>query len=82
MALEQELETYMKHLADWTEHEGKYVLIKGEEVCGFYSSFDDVLHVGYDKFQLEPFFVKEVHQDEQVHRLSRPLKPCHTLPAQ
>ncbi len=81
MALEQELATYRKNINDWTEHEGQYVLIKGDQVIGFFSSYDDAIRDGYARFKLEPFLVKGVSALEQVHFVSRFIDPCLTLPA-
>lgn len=81
MSLAKELETYNSHLAEWAEHEGEYVLIKGDEVCDFFSSLDDALKAGYEKFQLEPFFIKQVSLIEQVMYFTRPITPCPTSPA-
>lgn len=78
MSLEKELKTYKKNLPEWTEYDGKYVLIKEEKVCGFYSSYDDALTEGYRQFRLEPFLVKRVSMIEQPHLISRLLVPCHT----
>lgn len=81
MALEKEWETYNTHLEEWREHQGKYVVIKGAEVCGFYSSVDDALQVGYEKFKLEDFFVKQVSLIEQVMTFTRSILPCRISPA-
>ena len=81
MALEQELETYKAKLPDWTEHEGKFVLIHGPDVVDFYSSYDDAIKVGYATFGLEPFLVKQVNRMEPVQfvsRLSVPQSLRHT----
>ena len=79
MALEQELATYQDNLKEWSEHEGKYVLIKGKKICGFFSSYDDALQQGYEKFKLDGFFVKQIHMIEYVHCISRLVDPCHIL---
>ncbi len=79
MSLKRELVTYQNNLEEWSEHEGEYVLIKGAEVCGFFSSYSDALRQGYEKFKLDGFFVKQVHMIEHVHFISRLVDPCHTL---
>jgi hypothetical protein len=71
MALEQELDTYRAKLPDWAEHEGKFVLIRGADVVDFYSSYEDAIKVGYAKFGLEPFLVKQVSRMEPVQFVSR-----------
>ena len=81
MALEQELATYQKNLTDWTEHEGQYVLINGDQVVGFFFSYDDAIREGYQRFKLTPFLVKGVSSLEQVHFVSRFFDPYRTLPA-
>ena len=78
MALDQELTVYQRNLADWSAHAGQYVLIRGEEVCGFYSSYEDALKAGYEKFGLEPFFIKQISVVEQVHHITRFIEPCPT----
>ena len=59
-ALDLELAVYRRSLKEWENREGEYVLIKGEEICGFFSSYDDALKIGYEKFGLEPFLVKQI----------------------
>ena len=82
MPLEREKATYRKLLEDRehaNEHHGEYVLIHGEEVCGYFSSYSDALHEGYDKFGLESFMVKQVSLVEQAHLITRFFDPCPTL---
>jgi hypothetical protein len=45
MALEKELETYKNKLSELRSqgHEGKFVLIQGDRVVDFFSSYDDAL---------------------------------------
>jgi hypothetical protein len=81
MALEKELETYKAKLSELTEHEGKFVLIKGDDVAGVYTSYDDALQEGYEKFGLGPFLVKQIHALEQVQFISRFLDPCSRVSA-
>lgn len=76
MALEQELATYKARLPELREHEGKFVLIKGTDVLGFFSSYEDALKDGYLRFGLEPFLVKQVHALEHVQFISRFIDPC------
>ncbi|MEX1129231.1 MAG: hypothetical protein WEB50_11745 [Vicinamibacterales bacterium] len=76
MSLQKELETFKKRLPEWPEHEGKFVLIHGEDVIDFYTSYEDALKVGYEKFKLEPFLVKQVHALERIQFVSRFVDPC------
>ena len=64
--LQRELDTYAKSVNDWPEHTGKFVLIKGDDVVGFYSTYEDAITEGYRRFQLTPFLVKQVSMIEQA----------------
>jgi hypothetical protein len=77
MALEKELETYKKKLPELKAHEGKFVLIQGETVVDFYSSYDDALKEGYKRFGLTPFLVKQVSAVEPVFYVTRPVSAVH-----
>jgi hypothetical protein len=81
MALEKELATYNENLPQWKDNEGKFVLIHGEEVAGFYTSYEDAIKGGYEKYRLTPFLVKQINSFEQVHFISRFIDPCLTSPA-
>jgi hypothetical protein len=74
--LAKELKFYHAKLPEWAEHEGKYALIHGEEIIEFYSSYEDAIKIGYSRFGLEPFLVKQVHVMEQVQFVSRLVEPA------
>ncbi len=76
MALEKELETYKAKLSELKQHEGKYVLIHGDQVIDTFTSYEDAIKEGYKQFKLEPFLVKQIHSVEQVHFISRSITPC------
>lgn len=72
MALERELATYKAKLPEFREHEGKFVLIHGDEVVDFFSSYDDAIKDGYRRFGVNnPFLVKQIHSLEQVQYVTR-----------
>jgi len=76
MALEKEFATFEKSLAEMkAEHEGKFVLIHGDEVIDYFDTYDDAIKVGYARFKLEPFLVKQIHSVEQVQFVSRCIEP-------
>jgi len=76
MALEKEMETFRKKLPELkVEHEGKFVLIHAEEIVDFFTSYDDAIKAGYDRFGLAPFLVKQVLALEQVQFISRFVDP-------
>ena len=77
MSLEKELAVYRSKLPELKgENEGKFVLIHGEEIVDFFSSYDDAIKAGYSKFRLEPFLVKQIHALEQAQFISRFVDPC------
>jgi hypothetical protein len=69
--LAAELDVYEAHLPDWVDREGQHVLIKGEEVVGFFSTRDEALMTGYTRFGIVPFLVKQIAQVEPVYELTR-----------
>ena len=73
-----EIDTYCKKISEWGDHEGQFVLIKGGEVHGFFSSYDDALTRAYEMFGLERFLVKQVRAIENVHFISRSFDTCPT----
>lgn len=75
MALEKELETYRKKLPELKTQEGKFVLIHGEDVADFFSTYEDAIKSGYQKYKQEPFLVKRVQATEPVFFVSRNVLP-------
>lgn len=77
MALEQEKETYQKHLPELEQHQGKYVLIHGEEVVDIFESYQDALRQGYRQFGVdEPFLVQLIESAETIHCVTRFVDPA------
>ncbi len=81
MALEKELETYKRELPKLLQDEGKFVLIHGDDVVSTYTSYQDALQVGYEKFKLDPFLVKKIEKNETVFFFTRSFEPCPTSPS-
>jgi hypothetical protein len=75
MALEKELKTYQSKLAVLKEHEGKFVLIHGDQIVDFFSTYEDAIKAGYQNFKLEPFLVKQVLTTEPVFFITRNIVP-------
>lgn len=71
MALEKEIETYEKQLPSLKDQAGRFVLIHGTEVAGVYSSYEDALKDGYEKFKLDPFLVRQIQVVEKVQVITR-----------
>ncbi len=75
MALETELATYQAKLPEMKVHEGKFVLIHKENVVDFFSTYEDAIKSGYQRFQLEPFLVKRVMTKEPILFITRSIVP-------
>jgi hypothetical protein len=75
MSLEKELETYRTKLHELNDHEGKFVLIQGDDVVDFFSTYEDAIKEGYQKFGLNPFLVKRVNSADHVQFISRFVAP-------
>jgi hypothetical protein len=74
VSLNREQIIYDANLSRWlSDHEGGYVLIKGEEVDRFHGSRDEALTAGYARFGIEPLFVKQVTPSERVHTIPNAL---------
>jgi len=77
-SLSREQAVYEANLSGWlTDHEGEYVLIKGDEVDGFHESRDKALTAGYLRFGIGPLFVKQVSPSEPVHHIPGALISWH-----
>ncbi|CAN5490327.1 hypothetical protein BH09SUM1_BH09SUM1_00080 [soil metagenome] len=55
-----ELATYKRHLAELMSSEGKFVLVKGDEVFGPFDSYDIAIGEGYTRFGLNSFMVTKI----------------------
>jgi hypothetical protein len=71
MALEKEWETYRNELPNLSQNEGKFVLVHGDRIVGFFTSYEDAIKAGYEQFSVEPFLVKQIEMVERVHFISR-----------
>lgn len=59
--LEQERQFYSVHASDWEKtHPGKFVVVKGEALVGFFDSIDEALATGGSQFGLTSFLVRRV----------------------
>jgi hypothetical protein len=75
MALEKEIATYQAKLPEMKQHEGKFALIQGDTVVDFFSTYEDAIKAGYQKFKLEPFLVKRVLTSEPILFITRSIIP-------
>ena len=76
MALEKEIATYQRKLEDLLPHEGKFVLIHGDDVAGVWDTYEDALQAGYQKYELDPFMVKRIEWAETIQNFTRDIQLC------
>lgn len=79
MALETELATYRAKLPELKAHEGKFALIHKEEIVDFFSTYEDAIKAGYQKFRLDPFLVKRILTTEPVLYITRNIVPTEVV---
>ena len=69
-ALAAEWETYRRELGRLLAEgqEGKYALIKGEEIIGIYETWDEARRTGLEKYLLQGHMVRPILSREPVIR--------------
>ena len=69
MSLDRELAYYNDHKSEFLEQsqEGKFVVIHGSVVAGFWETYEDALQVACREFGIEPFLIKKVEAKEPIH---------------
>jgi hypothetical protein len=72
--LDRELSRYEAERARWLpEHEGEYVLIKGDDVLGFFETREEALAMGYARFGVVPRFVHQIPASKPIYRIPNAL---------
>lgn len=66
----EELKLFATNKEAWlATHDGRFVLLKGSEVIGFFESFEQATQVGLNKYgPSTSFFVKQILKDDSVLR--------------
>ena len=68
-----ELNTLRKYLEDVLQHHQKHVLIKGDDIIGYFDSHSAAEAVAYERFGTEAFFF--VHEVDELTR--PPVRPSY-----
>ncbi len=82
----QEWDTYRREVGRLLAegHEGKHVLIKGDEILGLFDTREAATKEGYKRFLVppQPFLVHQIQTRERVYRVSQRWRPrtCPTAP--
>ena len=67
--LERELEHFEAHRAEWlVHHEGKFALIRGDQLQGVYDTADAAYEAGVDQWGNVPFLVKQILPEDLVEQ--------------
>jgi hypothetical protein len=69
-ALAAEWETYCREVGRLLAegHDGKYAVIKGDEIIGIYDTWDEARSVGLEKYLLQGHMVRPILSREPVIR--------------
>jgi hypothetical protein len=59
--------------------EGKYVLIKGNQIINTFNSEKDAIISGIEKFGNTPFYVRKIEKIEQTQNFTSNLIKCEPL---
>ncbi|MBM0105863.1 hypothetical protein JM946_14075 [Steroidobacter sp. S1-65] len=78
--LKQEIATYKRQLPDLLGQQGKFVLIKGDEVAGTFESYQDAPTAGYQRFKLNSFLVKQITAVGRVSKHCKMKAPKYPRP--
>jgi len=75
--LDKEIATYREHFQELLAHEGKYVLIVGEEIIGLYDTREEAIRAGYERFGPIPLLARKISREEEVAVIMSPfvIKP-------
>ena len=75
MSFQYEMQVYHDHLMEMLGvdfgNEGKFIVIKGDEIAGPFDTYESALEAGYDRHGLGPFLVKKLERNETVLYFSR-----------
>ena len=66
-SLIRELVTYQRNLDLLLERKGQYVLIKGEEISGYFADLDSALDAAAERFAPAPVLIKKIVESEPIH---------------
>ena len=72
-SLDVELGYFDEHREEWCkDYTGKFAVIKGVTLKGFYDTSNDAYAIGYDEYGLVSFLIKEVQLIDKIVYLMSP----------
>jgi hypothetical protein len=69
--LQQEIQTLQGCYSQIAKNVGKFVLIQGEQVVAYFTSYAEAINHGYKQFGLQNFLVRPVREREVPIRAMR-----------
>ncbi len=76
-AIRLELQAYEAALPEIiSRHRGQFVVIYGNSLVRYFDSYGEALEWAYETYGLDPFFVKQISEEENVAHFIRDLGPC------
>ncbi|MBR0560042.1 hypothetical protein [Neokomagataea anthophila] len=73
LPLAQELKTFEEKVLPLKDKQGKYAVLRGSNILGFFNDYEDALSAAYKEYGLEPFLVKQVTLSPAVTHYTRSL---------
>ena len=68
--LKEEVAFFEKHRREFLQKApGKFALVKGEELHGFFDTDEAAYEAGVETFGLESFLIKQVLEEDQIHEI-------------
>jgi hypothetical protein len=65
--LDDEIETYERHKPELlAKAQGKYVLIKGENIIGIYDTDNEAINQGYRQLGHVPFLARRIQEEPEI----------------
>lgn len=71
--LAKEMKTFEEKVVPLKDKEGKFAVVHGDEVFGFFNDYEDALTAAYKAYGLEPFLVKQVSSAPDIAHYTRDL---------
>jgi hypothetical protein len=62
--------------------EGKFALVKGEQVVGIFATLDEGAQAGRRQYRMQPFLVQPIREHEPLLRTRGPSLPCPSFDIQ
>jgi len=70
MPFEKELKYFRQHKEEWLlHHEGKYALVKGQDLIGTFTKEEEAYEEGVKRFGAGPFLIKPILKQESPEQI-------------